>query len=577
MNFKWEYPKTKFSNEKIKERCSHFGCVYGNEIIIAGGSDQEDNHLNDIWTFSPRTLEWKRLDINLPSPLSCAGMCEHNSKIYIFGGLFQMNRYLTFETNSFIRIDLESKKVEEIESETSVYPSHRYHPVFECFGDSIYIIWGRNTSEILPDYYRFDIKTEKWKLLGKPKNDTQGYPNKRILCSTAIKDNFLIVFGGLVDDEVHVNDFWFFNFKTETWMQKTNFFGKPPSPRRSHKMVVMNQLMIFFGGYHPDFEFFNDSYVFDFSTDTWSQIITDSPLPPPRRVHLCFPDLYSNQMITFGGIGDDYKRFDDLFVLKIPTQSSLSSDLQNLFVRQELCDLKINQEYSVHKDLIESRVKSINKFLLATREYKQKQELKDFLIFLYSGILPTIPSEKFNEILEKTEIKTCDQNSDPNLNYQILLKNDLKKLYSLVQEKDNLPKNSTLFEIIVKNEKTSEEQSLWIHKFILLSRSELFRGMFLCVEDDKNSVQDLSQRSYQSLKAFVHFLYLDSLPNDLSIENALELIDATEYYGLSNDYFTNLLIDYISQKVEQKDASILLPFCEIYPQIQTIYKNKFKK
>ncbi|KAJ5075397.1 speckle-type poz protein [Anaeramoeba ignava] len=55
----------------------------------------------------------------------------------------------------------------------------------------------------------------------------------------------------------------------------------------------------------------------------------------------------------------------------------------------------------------------------------------------------------------------------------------------------------------------SEEKEIKVHKLILFTRSELFKGMFLSVSDTSNQVHDYSRKSNESIQQLIYFLYHD--------------------------------------------------------------------
>ncbi|KAJ5079037.1 leucine-zipper-like transcriptional regulator 1 [Anaeramoeba ignava] len=101
--------------------------------------------------------------------------------------------------------------------------------------------------------------------------------------------------------------------------------------------------------------------------------------------------------------------------------------------------------------------------------------------------------------------------------------------------KEKVPDCEPDFELIPaqNSDKDSQKkpQSIKVHKPILAARCDLFQGMFACVQSDENSAPDLSDSV---------MLYLNS-------DIALDLLDAVEFYGLSNNYLRYQCISFYIQ------------------------------
>ncbi|KAJ5076377.1 hypothetical protein M0811_06376 [Anaeramoeba ignava] len=109
---------------------------------------------------------------------------------------------------------------------------------------------------------------------------------------------------------------------------------------------------------------------------------------------------------------------------------------------------------------------------------------------------------------------------------------DLQKLYQNESTKD--------FTIICGE----EEKEIKVHKLILIIRSELFKGMFLSVQDSSNQVHDYSGKSFETLNQLIYFLYHDEF-NEKEI-NQEEFEDVKDYYQLNeNSIIDFLLKDFI--------------------------------
>eukprot|EP01156_Anaeramoeba_ignava_P023318 Anaeramoba_ignava/c21452_g1_i1.p2 GENE.c21452_g1_i1~~c21452_g1_i1.p2 ORF type:complete len:111 (-),score=40.63 c21452_g1_i1:47-379(-) len=75
-----------------------------------------------------------------------------------------------------------------------------------------------------------------------------------------------------------------------------------------------------------------------------------------------------------------------------------------------------------------------------------------------------------------------------------------------------------------------EDERIRLHKVILLIRSELFRGLFLSVDDPSNQVNEYSGKSIQTIKQLFKFFYLDELDPVLPMVVVSEIEEALDFY-----------------------------------------------
>ncbi|KAJ5077536.1 di- and tripeptidase dug2-related [Anaeramoeba ignava] len=203
----------------------------------------------------------------------------------------------------------------------------------------------------------------------------------------------------------------------------------------------------------------------------------------------------------------------------------LSQDFQNLFTRQELCDCTISTlggSFGIHKYFVNSRLKidDIDKYKQIFSS-KIIEEATEFFDWVYSGV--TKKEDLISEFLRQMKIK----NNFEKINDRQSLSNDLKKIYQ-----DDSTKDFTIF---------VQGKPIKVHKFILLARTDLYRGMFLSVTEDKsNQVNDYSGNSFETVHALIEFLYFAELKKGLKKSVLNELIDAPNYYQLNEN--TKLLL-----------------------------------
>jgi len=144
---------------------------------------------------------------------------------------------------------------------------------------SVYIFGGVDSSFVAHgDLYKFDISTNTITLLSPagPKPDARYHAYH-----APTEDGFFLT-GGVRTDQSYIEDYWFFNFYTQTWTQQTTPSGARPT-NRTHSVTgrVGNHFLLGlgdgFGGVDcPGIIFgqnpLNDTWVYEFNTNTFVQV-----------------------------------------------------------------------------------------------------------------------------------------------------------------------------------------------------------------------------------------------------------------------------------------------------------------
>ncbi|KAJ3427255.1 molting protein mlt-4 [Anaeramoeba flamelloides] len=213
-----------------------------------------------------------------------------------------------------------------------------------------------------------------------------------------------------------------------------------------------------------------------------------------------------------------YQKFKiDNYLMK--NARSFKEDFAKLFISREGTDIVLKGQ-KAHKILVELRtrtkIRNISKILAP---YKPDQ-VYTFLKWVYTDVID-------DRILIETICFKCGFRN-PELHY---LKKDMRKLEHMEKSKD--------YTVYVSN------IPIKIHKLILQARSDLFRGLFLSVDDSSTSVTDYSRKKPKSLKILFHFLYTDEINFQLCNDEIVEeLEDAADYYQLNVNSPFNFLLDH---------------------------------
>ncbi|KAJ5076010.1 btk-binding protein-related [Anaeramoeba ignava] len=193
--------------------------------------------------------------------------------------------------------------------------------------------------------------------------------------------------------------------------------------------------------------------------------------------------------------------------------SNLEEDLIKLFERKEFCDISFKTK---NGEIIKA-----HKLILKYRLNQNQNQI-----------------EKLQEIISNKSIKESNQI------FEMIYSNRIinPKLYSEIKEIINSnEKIEETMKRIYENENENEkdfiierkEKQYKFPKLILIMRSELYRGMFLSVTEDKsNKVTDYSELSNKSFQIFEYWIYSNQIKNEIEITQ--EIIDEIE---IGIDYF----------------------------------------
>ncbi|KAJ5068114.1 ankyrin repeat-containing protein [Anaeramoeba ignava] len=230
---------------------------------------------------------------------------------------------------------------------------------------------------------------------------------------------------------------------------------------------------------------------------------------------------------------------------------SFSENFKSLYQKKSQSDLKIeflNKEIlSIHSGMINCRIgKEKLKSLIDFCKTQKKENIECFFEWIYSAKLFKIDEtslknnsnqnfeqksklrmEKLNQIFEISKSSNIFQNIQQILqkSNQKGLKNDIKLLFN----------NQNNSDFCLNCEKGN---NIYLHKFILISRSNLFYSMFESVQDSSNCVKDYSGINFNSVKEYFHFLYFDELNESINLNSSItnDLIQLSEFYQIFDSF-----------------------------------------
>ncbi|KAJ5077503.1 hypothetical protein M0811_06026 [Anaeramoeba ignava] len=280
--------------------------------------------------------------------------------------------------------------------------------------------------------------------------------------------------------------------------------------------------------------FENDDNILDFSVGTvhtlilisnhklivfghnyWGQLGIGDTQYQYSPIQIELPKLRFNEDVSNYHISCGY--FNSFLYYSPPSFSNLEEDLIKLFERKEFCDISFKTE---NGEIIKA-----HKLILKYRLNQNQNQI-----------------EKLQEIISKKSIKESNQI------FEMIYSNKIinPKLYSEIKEIINL--NEKIEETIKRiylneNEKDfiieRKEKRYKFPKLILIMRSELYRGMFLSVTEDKsNKVTDYSELSNKSFQIFEYWIYSNQIKDGIQITQEIinEIERGIDYFQLNQAY-----------------------------------------
>lgn len=150
--------------------------------------------------------------------------------------------------------------------------------------------------------WSYDASSNAWENL-----NATNTPPLRLLCSAAydVQSDKLILFGGTdVYTFIPVNETWAYDFTSNTWTEMTP--ANPPPAQMYQTMVYDSEsdVIVMYGGAYDDGMgnpvFIENPWAYDYDTDMWVEM--EPPVSPPERFAAAnVYDPVSDLMLTFGG------------------------------------------------------------------------------------------------------------------------------------------------------------------------------------------------------------------------------------------------------------------------------------
>lgn len=256
--------------------------------------------------------------VELPSARMGHGMAydAESDRVILFGGL---NGTALDDTWAY---DFNTKTWENMEPVTR--PPGRWisYIAYDDESDRIIVFGGmasNNFFDATNDTWAYDYNTNTWTDLNPALAPTARWGPS--MGYDAGSDR-IVIFGGRVSNTLF-NETWAFDFNTNTWTNMNP--ASAPSPRGGNHLVydAESDRLVLFGGERTGFTRLDETWTYDYDSNTWMNMNPD-PKPSPRVGSAMTYDGESDRVVLFGGL--DVSAFDDTWAYNLNTNTWTNKD-----------------------------------------------------------------------------------------------------------------------------------------------------------------------------------------------------------------------------------------------------------
>jgi len=220
-----------------------------------------------------------------------------NRSIFLFGGFSNSDYERLGDTWLYY---LDNNTWEEVSP--TVSPSARSDPglCYDSLRNRVLLFGGFNMyPTTLNDLWAYYPNNNSWTELVPSSSPPSNYGH-----SMFYRNNGGEVYTFGRNPTVSMNEIWEYETSTNSWAKMTVITPKP-SYRYWHNLRYSNisDVCLLFGGNGNNIGM-EDSWIFNFTTDSWTEIQPDNN-PPGRSVFSMCHDSLRDQIYIYGGLGED--------------------------------------------------------------------------------------------------------------------------------------------------------------------------------------------------------------------------------------------------------------------------------
>ncbi|EKM49887.1 uncharacterized protein PHACADRAFT_214403 [Phanerochaete carnosa HHB-10118-sp] len=276
------------------------------ELFLFGGLVGETTR-NDLYLFSTQDLSSTLVQTRgeIPSPRVGHASAIVGSVLFVWGGDTKTNdstKSTDKQDDGLYLLNLVSREWTRV----NVYgpaPIGRYGHAVAMVGSKFFMFGGQVDGEFLNDLWAFDLHSLRTKAVWKKVELAEGSPRpaQRTGHICVPYGEKIVLFGG-TDYQFHYNDTWIFDISTRTWSELT-CIGFIPSPREGHAAAIVDDDVYIFGGRGVDGKDLGDLQAFKLSNQRWYMFQKMGPAPSARSGHAMAS--VGSRVFVFGGLGGE--------------------------------------------------------------------------------------------------------------------------------------------------------------------------------------------------------------------------------------------------------------------------------
>ena len=302
-----------------KYRDFHSSFLYNDELYIAYGYQIEISHgLDTIWKFNLLSSQWILISNITGDGLLNSDMVQDGPIVYSFGG-----RGLLTSNNSLFYFNLSGNGFSKtmLSDNWDTTKRRKNHCSF-VVNDNILLFGGLSDSgEYLNHVWRFDLTQNTWDVIV----STGSTPPARELsgCASSNGDSFYI-FGGMDANTVY-DELYYFDAILNNWEILGASSPISPTPRYS-SCVISNGSSVFILGGEDSLGIFDDIWLYDYLTNTFTQINTGDSRKIPLVDYKCWLDSDPDLAIyVLGGMASNYSPSTALYKISLTVSDGVYS------------------------------------------------------------------------------------------------------------------------------------------------------------------------------------------------------------------------------------------------------------
>ena len=238
-----------------------------------------------------------------------------NHSVILFGGNFQNSSEQIFYGDTW---SLDVGKTIWAKLATTGSPGGRFDVgmAYDSGSKNIVLFGGVGKSGRFGDTWIYDIAVNTWTNAA-PENGPPKRSDMGIAYDSDAKK--IVIFSGYGEGDEIYDDTWVYDVSSNTWTQMAP--ESHPVARYGGAMVydTYTKKTLLFGGHLITGGYENEVWAYDYGSDDWEKIVTQSK-PPIRYWHDLAYDPVGNRIILFGGTGAGTD-LSDTWIYSCKTQS----------------------------------------------------------------------------------------------------------------------------------------------------------------------------------------------------------------------------------------------------------------